>query len=280
MLVLKKRPLYYRRYRDTLRQLAMKKGSFLFAKSSFLFVKSSFLFFKSSFLFVKSSFLFAKISFLFAKSSFLFVKSSFLFFKGSFLFVKSSFLFFKGSFLFVKSSFLFFKSSFLFVKSSLLFFKSSFWVFKSSFLFVKSSFLWRRRHFRIWTKVCALYKQACLTANSKHGAHVSRGGLAYCPRANQTRLVVGVTLDSATIVGRKRRRLLISLSAGLPMWGAWCKTLVGGLFSRRMGAPVSQTNAAGGSVQYSWGSGGRCKPTSGVRKRTHFGNNVYKICFK
>ena len=40
-----------------------------------------------------------------------------------------------------------------------------------------------------------------------------------------------------------------------------------------MGAPVSQTNAAGGSVQYSWGSGGRCKPTSGVRKRTHFGNN-------
>ena len=42
----------------------------------------------------------------------------------------------------------------------------------------------------------------------------------------------------------------------------------GGLFSRRMGAPVSQTNAAGGSVQYSWGSGGRCKPTSGVRKRT------------
>ena len=42
---------------------------------------------------------------------------------------------------------------------------------------------------------------------------------------------------------------------------------------------MSQTNAAGGSVQYSWGSGGRCKPTSGVRKRTHFGNNVYKICF-
>ena len=34
----------------------------------------------------------------------------------------------------------------------------------------------------------------------------------------------------------------------------------GGLFSRRMVAPVSQTNAAKGSVQYSWGSGGRCKP--------------------
>ena len=44
-----------------------------------------------------------------------------------------------------------------------------------------------------------------------------------------------------------------------------------------MGAPVSQTNAAGGSVQYSWGSGGRCKPTSGVRKRTHFGINVYNL---
>ena len=61
--------------------------------------------------------------------------------------------------------------------------------------------------------------------------------------------------------------------------GGLVQNFSGGLFSRRMGAPVSQTNAAGGSVQYSWGSGGRCKPTSGVRKRTHFGNNVYKICF-
>ena len=62
--------------------------------------------------------------------------------------------------------------------------------------------------------------------------------------------------------------------------GGLVQNFSGGLFSRRMGAPVSQTNAAGGSVQYRWGSGGRCKRTSGVRKRTHFGNNVYKICFK
>ena len=37
----------------------------------------------------------------------------------------------------------------------------------------------------------------------------------------------------------------------------------GGLFSQRMGAPVSQTNAAGGSVQYSWGSGGAVSPPAG-----------------
>ena len=42
--------------------------------------------------------------------------------------------------------------------------------------------------------------------------------------------------------------------------GGLVQNFSGGLFSRRMGAPVSQTNAAGGSVQYSWGSGGRCKP--------------------
>ena len=42
--------------------------------------------------------------------------------------------------------------------------------------------------------------------------------------------------------------------------GGLVQNFSGGLFSRRMGAPVSQTNAAWGSVQYSWGSGGRCKP--------------------
>ena len=42
--------------------------------------------------------------------------------------------------------------------------------------------------------------------------------------------------------------------------GGLVQNFSGGLFSRRMGAPVSQTNAAGGSVQYSWGPGGRCKP--------------------
>ena len=36
--------------------------------------------------------------------------------------------------------------------------------------------------------------------------------------------------------------------------GGLVQNFSGGLFSRRMGAPGSQTNAAGGSVQYSWGS--------------------------
>ena len=84
-------------------------------------------------------------------------------------------------------------------------------------------------------------------------------------------------------IRRKRRSIAMFTAKAqcrITNVGGLVQNFSGGLFSRRMGAPVSQTNAAGGSVQYSWGSGGRCKPTSGVRKRTHFGNNVYKICFK
>ena len=91
----------------------------------------------------------------------------------------------------------------------------------------------------------------------------------------------GASWDSHTFSNQRRNRLLVSAAipgpaasaisskthTAVPTLGAYTQCRItnvgglvqnfsGGLFSRRMGAPVSQTNAAGGSVQYSWGSGG------------------------